>query len=282
MYQTCRLNKDLNVTYKSNISTYLNPNYIYLNGSLIDDLTQGSSVYKDSIVTKDPVCFSSVSGSIYAVKEKQIIIKNDFMENYEAPKRASKYAKYTDQIIFKLLQTYHFSNPQIIEELAKSPHTILINGIDDVPYVNTRTYLLNNLSEIILETCEILNTTIKPEEFILTLKNTDAETIAFYNDHVGSFPFIQYRYLNDEYPLGYKEILCNKLSLEEANTVLITIEELLEINEIIKRLRPLSEIYLSIIIPSGKSFILKTKLYTNLNDIISLPNLIFRETKFII
>lgn len=274
MYKTTRLKKDLNIHYLPDIVEFLNPPYLYLSGTIVSDLQQDSQVYKDSLVTTTPLNFSPVSGKIHSISKDQIIIKNDYMEIYESAKQPSAKAEYTLDIVLKLLKNYNFSNSTILKELASHPKTIVVNAIDDVPYLKTREFILHHLSEQILETCEILYETADVNEIIIALKNTDTANIELYNNNIGSFPYITYRYLNDEYPLSFKEILTQKLSLNYYNTLIITPEELLEIYEIVKRLKPIAEVYLSIIQTTNDSLVLKTKIGTKLSTIIteySLP-----------
>ena len=287
MYKTFQIKESLPISFQNEVEEYLTPEVVTIKlPPNHESLTKNNIVYKDTILfLSNYNYYSPISGKIIVKNSNELQISYDFMENYYQPQNSSRQKKYSIEEIRELLIKYGFSNFQILDQLNRKK--IIINGINCRPYqINQQKYLLNYSTQI-LETCDILYESLNPQQLIFALSSKNTSIIELYNNNIGNYPYIEYRYFNDEYPLCYPEIIVSKLTISPEEILYLTIEDVIEMYQIIKRKRPLSEKYITIASPEiDKSFVLNVKIGTSLKDIIvkyQLPttNMLYLENNIL-
>ena len=252
---------DNSIKLDSFIGNYLNPKYIFIPIDEGNDLKvkDNSYVYKNDIVmlTKNGMCvYSSISGKVLGVKDvlytdgktkPSIVIENDFKENVRIKKSAVRFIeKYTLDRFINLLtdMSLTYNGKYVYQEFSEKHKYLIINGIEKEPYFGNKYFFLRDEIEPILEVTDKISELFNYEKVIIAIRNTDSDIINGFMDVIGTYPNIELRLMNDEYPLGIDAYLKKYLNIEDA--LVLSVEEVIYIYEVLKKEQPLSYKVISI------------------------------------
>ena len=265
------------------IHDYLNPDYVYIPipAGYTLDVKDESKVYKEDILmSKDDLhIYSPISGKIVGKTDSLLlnnrtttclVIENDFKESVKKHTGVVRYiSDYTKEEIIELIRLYQASKVNLKTKATR----IIINGIDKDPYEKTRSYLVNNYSDKILETVDALINALDIKETLFAINNNDTNNVLNLSSHIGTYPNIKLKLMPDTYPIGFKTILLNNLlsakQIEEG-VIVLNVEDVYNIYTVLKRKKPILE---KIITISGnsveKSMVVRVKIGTSLQDLIA-------------
>lgn len=258
--------------------SYLNPDYIYV--PLVDEIEK-KRVYKGdliSVINNKPY-YSSVSGNIIGITDETyvkntltqcVIIKNDYMEKRRKNIPGVKYINdYSKSDLLDVIKSLNI----IEDNMSKKFTRIVVNGIDKDQYEKTRSYLIINNSDRILETIDALNTIFNVKETILAINNRESSDVIHLLDNIGTYPNIKLKLLSNSYSIGYKSILINNLLNKQKvdeGFLYLTVEEVYNIYKALKRNVPPDVVYITL---GGnafdKTYIVETKRGVLVRDLIN-------------
>ena len=256
--------KTINIVREQNIKTVndyidkLNIDYIYvpyekeecIKVGINDSILKGQLVYQDNDIKR----YSSISGSVFNIENKYIIIKNDYKE-ITSNTRARK----TNELTIDDFNKY-YKNDKIKSILSNEINNLYINAIDDDPYTfNKYMYLtkdLNDIAEIINLLYKLFN--IKRITFVI--KNS-------YNSLVESYKVnINYLKVEDIYPIGHKYLI-DKYLLKSSSDYLIELQDIIDMVYDIKKNKIQTEKYITINGDIDNPKVYNVKNYCSLKEI---------------
>ena len=265
----------------SKLEKFLNPDYVYI--PLPEDfnlqLSNETKVMKNDVLFEKngKSTFSPISGIVKNISNdlkinnqdvRCLVIENNFKEDIKQNKWATKYInKYSKQELIELLRKY-------MPELQKlnDEKTILINGIDQEETEKNYSFIINNKSDKLLETADALSNILKIDNAIFAINNKDSNNVINLTSNIGTYPNIRLKLLPDVYPIGFKDILMkNVLSKKEIENgvIYLTVEDLINIYNVLKRRKPITEKYITI---GGncikESVVVNTKIGVKIADLI--------------
>ena len=188
MKKLVTLAKDPLIKVSSRITSFLEPEYIYLP---IDEEIRQNIDYKK--VKKGDLLYSwqgkkqysPVSGKIVGFLQNSqglfLKIQNDYREedSYNGVK------EFTTMSIRTNFQSQIKNFPDFDWSKFKNQKTLILNGIEDEPYAATRTFLNKLKSQEILEMLDLLRETFQMNEVLLYLKENDRESIEAFSKYLG-------------------------------------------------------------------------------------------------
>lgn len=254
--QEVTIKKDQNLKLKDSIKNFLNPKFVFIpikEGFKVK-VKDNEYIYKNDIVAmgkNGKIIYSCVSGRVLGIKQmtyykdknyQSVVIENDFKENTKTKKSAKLFInEYTKPEILGLLNdtSVFYKGEYLVDKVDKKSDLIVINGVEIEPYFGNKYFLLKENIDVLLETADILGTVMEAKEIYVVLKNTDDELISLITNILGTYPNISLKLVSDAYPNGFKEVLKNKLKIEDA--VFFDVQEVLSIYHILKRERPVTE-----------------------------------------
>ena len=227
------------------VEEFLNPDYIIFNSN--EEYKINDYVYMGEN--------ASISGKIIKNDNNTITVENDFRELTKDSINKISIKNKTDLI--NILP--------IIKDIGKIDG-IVVNAINDEPYVYNRIFLLKNYIRDILDTINMLSKILKTSNNMIAIKNNESFIIDECLNVIGTYPNIKIALLNDEYLIGHKEYLLKKLNMVD-NTLYLSIEDVLNINSIINSYLQTTK-YITITY-DNKSIIYRVKIGTPLKSILS-------------
>jgi len=274
MSKYIKINEELNIKCNKQIKEYLNPDYVYIpyiKGSILN-VKNNEEIQKNSIilVNNDEFIYSPVSGKVVGVcdnlvgknKIQTIVIENDFMENTGKISKHNKSDLTKDELAQRIKKYMSFKG-------TLDGSVIVINGIDYEPYEETYSYLIKEHTEQILECIDNLLNILNISKSFFAIKNNDNLNVETLVNQIGTYPNIELKLLPDIYPIGYKDLLIKELSLENEDIIYLTVEDVYNIYNVLKKQSPITEKLVTI---TGnllnKSKVVNVKIGTRLADII--------------
>lgn len=284
------LEKDYSIKLSSNVVDYIYPDYVFI--PMYENYNL--QVKNKELVKKEQVLLSNynnitlispISGTVVGAKEcllangnkeKCLVIENDFKEKMKERTTIRKNLKQLSKADFlKMLKEKSILKSDNSKELMlnvfekNTIKKIIVNGIEDEPYIATKIFgFKNNFSEI-LETISFLSSIFKTEENIIVLKNNDRENIDILSNILGTYPEILLNLVPDIYPIGKIEILSQNVNINPEETIFLTPEDLIIIYNLIKKNKCTCEKYITI---SGNAIVnplvIKTKIGVAVKKII--------------
>lgn len=288
------MNKLIENRYDFNLPLdyYLNPDYIYI-PIYIDKLPKHKYVYKNDVVynNQEIEYYTSISGEIVGICEnlkinnqdiKCLKIENDFQEKNKNNISAVKYInKYSKEEVISLIKKYM---PNFL--FNKNAKTILVNGIDKEDSEKTYSFIINHNSDKLLEAVDALAGILSIENVLIAVNNKDTRNIVNLTSNIGTYPNIKLKMVPDVYPIGFRNVLMkNILSKNEIeNGILyLTVEDLLNIYNILKKNKPITEKYVTI---GGncvkKPLVIYTKIGVKIGDLIKNKIEIINDDYYVI
>lgn len=268
---------------------FLNPDFVYLPVDKENMLKIEKKVLKDEKISTN--FFSPVSGTIKNISDSEhinnralscYVIENDFKEDVLNKKNANKYINsFTKEEFLFLIKKYI---PNIfINEKAK---TILVNGIDKEYSEKTYSFIINHNSDKLLETIDAIQNILNIENAVVAINNKDTLNVVSMTNNIGTYPNINLKMLPDIYPIGFRNVLIkNVLSKSQIlNGILyLNVEDVLNIYNVLKRNKPITEKYITI---GGnaieKPIVVYTKIGVRICDLIKNNCNIIKDDYFVI
>ena len=217
--------KDVSIKVSSQITDFLEPTHIYLP---IDEETlqniEIKKVKKGEILYsfEDQEIDSSVSGRIVGFLKKEnkkyLEIKNDYKEEgtYNG---MHEFTTVNIKTNFKeKIKGYSYFNFDIFQDKK----ILILNGIEDEPYIANRPFLHKYETTSILEMLDCLAEVFCIPEIRLYLKENDRESIEAFQKYIGTYPNMKIYILPDYYPIGNEQIFKDFLKLNDSSIVLTT------------------------------------------------------------
>lgn len=278
MRELVKLKKDNDIVIDSNLSFYLDPDYIYIpikqNYQLL--VKKGSVILKEQIIMENNLnkVISPISGKAAEIKPYSIngemmpclVIENDFKEKSKLIKKKS--IKYEKEMLISKLYEYYFKYIASILETRKI-NNLVINGLEDEPYIYNNSFILNNYCKEILEMSDILSTHFGISRTTIAMKSSDSKNVEAYLSKVGTYPNITISLIEDKYLLGNPFFLRENIGLEEIDTLVLSALELYDIYNAIKYNKHITETFITISGPCVEtSKIIRVKIGTLLSDAI--------------
>ena len=236
---------------------FLNPDYIYIpiNDSSSNEIEK-IAVKKNDLIYKNEYknFYTPISGNIMGLSDeikinnrsvKSIIIENDFKEQTSKTRYAKKYIN--DYKVNELMDLIKKYLPDLI--LNTKAKTILINGIDKEYSEKTYSYIISHNSDKLLETVDALSTILDIENIIFTINNKDNQNVINLTNNIGTYPNIKLKMMPDVYPIGFRNILIKNVLTKqqiEAGILYLTVEDLLNIYNVLKRRKPITEKFVTV------------------------------------
>lgn len=279
MRKLVKLEKKYDVTFNSKITEFLNPDYIYLPIKKDYDLLvkQNEDILKGQIVIENKLnkVKSSVSGKVMGTsflnfngkKEKCLVIENDFEEKEKFYTKKRLYSFNRENVTNSLYDHGLRYLASIFE--TKKIDNIIINGMEDEPYIENNPYILNKYSKQILETIDILINAFDIPNAYLTVKSNDSSNIDLYLNKIGTYPNINFTLVEDKYLLATPFFLTEYLNLNYEKSLVLTAKDILDIYSIIKLNKMVDKTFITISGPCiEKSQVLMVKIGSFYKDII--------------
>ena len=279
MRKLYKLDKDRELVYSSKISEFLDPDFIYLpirEGFKVL-YKEGEDVLKASVVLENNLnkVLSPVSGRVVGIDKKVIkgntenclVIENDFKEQERTIKTRKEITFNKDDIISRLYEYYFKYIASVLE--TKKINNLIINSIEDEPYMANNEYILQEYSTEILDMMDILIKSFGIPRASLVIKSTDAKNIEKYISKLGSYPEISLIYSEDKYLLGKPFFLLEYLNLSDVDTLVIDVKTLYDMYNAVKYQRNALETFVTIAGQSvEKCEVVKVKIGTRFSEII--------------
>lgn len=289
------MNKGHHPLINSKLESFLNPDYVYM--PLPEDFNlqtiEEKHVMKNDVLFEKngKSTFSPISGVVKSISNdlkinnknvKCLVIENDFKEDIRQNKYATKYInKYSKKELMELLKKYM---PNL--DTFNGEKTILINGIDKEETEKNFSFIINNKSDKILETADALANILEIQNVVFAINNKDANNVLNLTSNIGTYPNIRLKLLPDIYPIGFKNILIkNVLTKKEIDNKVfyLTVEDLINIYNVLKRRKPIIEKYVTI---GGncikESVVVNTKIGVKIADLIKNNCEIINEEYYVV
>lgn len=239
------LKKDYSIKLKSRISKFNSAKYIFLPVSK-ENFEITNEVKKESIISDNLV--SPISGVLKGFKYCQneegeilkcLTIENDYKETFLKRNASRKnIANISLETTMKELEDFQLSF--ISDKLKKGVTKLILNGIEDEPYVANEIFLNKEYTNELLETLDYLREKKDLPMCSIAIKNNDRETIDAYTEVLGTYPNVEMLLVPDYYLLGKEEFLKEYLNIQE-EVLFLKPSELLKIYDTIKRRRQETE-----------------------------------------
>lgn len=219
---------------------------------------------------------SPISGIVRGVKEVNtidgvypaLVIENDFKEKEINNKGINKnFSTYKFKDLESLFKKYYVP---VLDELLepvtfnKDIDILIINTIDDEPYVANNNILIMNKLEDLLETIDVLSIILNVKETYITVNAVETDLIDSLMKIIGTYPNIKLKLIDNFYPLNLTEKF-----KKNSNLKIINIVTLNAIDYVLKKEKNISEKLITITGEyASKKEVLLVKLGTDLSNII--------------
>lgn len=271
MQKLIELKKDENILVSSTISNFLSPDYLYL---AIKNDSEILVSKKTSVKIGDPLIINNTqtitspsSGLIKSIKKMSSLakteyfleIENDFEERSNKPPiTQNNLNKLTKEEINNLIDSHIFIDKEYL----------ILNALDDEPYILTENFYLFAYYEEFLELLDNLSKIYNIPNVYVCVKSNSSTNINKLMSALGMYPHIELKILPDLYLLGRESFLCNYLNITNALT--IKASTFYNIYNTLVRKRPTFDKLITISGDALKNpMIIKVKIGTLLKDVVN-------------
>lgn len=277
--------KDYCIKVASEVKNYITPETIsiFVKPSYSSKIKNSLKVKKEQILFEDSnhrSIYSPVSGKIIAHQEaincfnqtlKTITIKNDFKE--ELFKENKPNIKTKKELLERLdalkLSSYNSSSNDLYSFLnnLNKDDILVINCIDDEPYIANKCMILQKELGDILKTLDEIIKMFSLKQIYILIENTQSETINKVLKRIGTFINISVKLLPNYYGYGNNEVLENNIT--ENNINFLNVGDIIILHNILKKNKITTKKYITI---SGDKIenpiVVKVKLGSSVKDLI--------------
>jgi len=279
--KTVTLEKDCTIKLSSNIVDYIYPDYVFI--PMFEEfklkVKNREEVKKEQTLlsAENKTIISPVSGVVVGVKNcavasgetvKCLVIENDFKEKMHSRTTIRKKLKQLSKNeFFQSLEKKQIFDYDFLK--TKKFNKIIINGIEDEPYMATKLFTMSKYSSEILEILSLLAALFDVSENIIVLKNNDRDNIELFSNVLGTYPEINLNVVPDIYPIGKEIVLKNYINFSKEETLILSPLDLVKIYSILKKNKVITEKLITI---SGNAiinpFIVNAKIGSSVKKII--------------
>lgn len=276
MRKLLTLKKDYEIKLKSNIIQYKNPKYVYLPLKETEKIVSHPEVKKGERISNYSI--SPISGKIMGIKYcttvehemvKCLAILNDYKETFFKRSASIKNLEKVSLEKWVIDLKDHQEN-LIADKILGVPNNaiLILNGIEDEPYVANEIFINKEYTQEILETIDILREKIGASFTRIILKDNDRENIEKFESLIGTYTNMELNLIPDYYLIGQDEFLKKYLKIAK-DCVIFKPSEIKRMYDIIKRQRFITE-HLFTISGNGISNpqMMEAKLGSSVKDII--------------
>lgn len=221
------------------ITTFLKPKKVYIPLISQDDknitllVKKGDYVFKGSIIGKRKgnlriSIHSSVSGIVVGFSEhtylsgqkvKCVEIENDYKEKEETRKTTKRILnKYTKEEFINLLRDCGIvgldSGFPTYVKYQNNINTLIVNSVNDEPYVTCNQALFRTKCEEILEAIDSIMDICSIEECFIAIKKDNIELKKILDNHIGTYLKIKVVEVCNDYASGWERNLVKKIKHE--------------------------------------------------------------------
>ncbi len=279
MRRLYRIKNEYEITLKSEILSFKDPEYIYIpiKENFVSLVKEKDKILKGDVILKgeNSMVFSPVSGIVHSinemlfdgVKQNSFVIKNDFKEK-ERSYELLVNDNFDSDNVLNILYNFCFNYFASRLEGGKIKN-LIINSIEDEPCMYSKNLLLSNYINIILETADIFSSAFKLDNTLIAIKSSDTSNIERYLSIMGTYPNINLSLIEDYYLVGKEPFLLEYLDYKSDDTLVIDIEDIIRIYDAIKHNRLNYNKFITISGPNLKrSVVIETKIGSLLQDVI--------------
>lgn len=256
------IEKDYSIKLSSEVVSFLYPDYVFIPMGDGFKLQVGNK----SLVKKEQLLllndngigiFSPVSGIVVGVKNcmqpngiesKCLVIENDFKEKLQERTTMRKNLNHVTKTEFlsildskKILGSENPKEQLLNKFKSKTFDRIIINSVEDEPYLATKSFLMQRYASEILETLSFLSDIFKTKDNVVVLKDTDRDNVEQMTNVLGTYPEIYLTVVPDIYPIGNELLLGDYVNFAKENSLVLTIQDLLVIYNIVKKNKRITE-----------------------------------------
>lgn len=275
MQKLIELEKDASIQVSSIIEKYEKPDYIYIpvenSSTIVTKVYDKVKIGTPLIKVASTVVTSPVSGIVQGIKIMNTLkgkmgaieILNDFEET-----------KVIDPIIKKQGGTI---KKEVLDKLLKAHFNLdfnnvkclILNCIDDDPYILTENFYLLLNYEGILETLDKLDKLYNFEHITICVKDNNGENINKLMENLGMYPNIKLNIVPNLYLLGKEKILLDYLEFNIKDSYVVKASLFYHVYNLLLRNRLINNKLLTI---SGNGLknpmVVKVKIGTKLADVV--------------
>lgn len=262
MKKLVKIEANKNLYFLNQINNFLDPTYIYLPTNN-KEFKENDYIYKNMLVEDN---ISSISGSIKSIKNNILQIKNDYKENSVSNKRKRNIKNKDD--LLNLLEEFHLLS--LKDKIKNQDIThLVVSAIDEECYSLKEFMILANFYTDIASTLNTLLNTFNIKEGIIATKDTSEASIKNIKSILGTYPQIKLSLVPNQYLISREVYLCSYLNMPINNTLILTMQDVLDITNALKGKYTLD----TIITISGnnlvKSLIINVRIGTLLKEVIN-------------
>lgn len=275
MQKLIELEKDASIQVSSIISKYEKPDYIYipvgLNDKIVVKLNDKVKIGSPLLKVGSTVVTSPVSGKVQGIKIMNTLkgkigsieVINDFEETKIIDPVIKKQGGNIKKEILDKLLASHFGLD------FNGVKNLVLNCIDDDPYILTENFYLLLNYEGILESLDKLDKIYKFDNITVCVKSNNSENISKLMENLGMYPNIKLNIVPNLYLLGKENILLNYLEYERSTSYVVKASLFYHVYNLILRNRLINNKLITI---SGNGIknpmIVKVKIGTKLEDVV--------------
>ena len=266
------INKDRDYTINKKSEYFLDPEYIYIPLINNDLIVKGNQVIliDDAIFLNNFYYKSSVSGTIKGIKtinkNKYIVIENNYKEKSKTNKKIN--SNYSHDKIIEKLNDYSLN--KLAKKLNKKCNNIIINTLNDEPYISNNIYMFKENLNDILELIDFFSNYYNSKNTIIVIKAYEKEGIEKCLNTIRKYPNIKINLVNDLYLLEQDYFINDYLGYSNDDTLNLNIKDLLTIINIYKY-NQINSLKTIIILGDAikKGCIINAKKYVKVSDIVN-------------
>lgn len=275
MQKLIELEKDASIQVSSIISKYEKPDFIYipvgLDDKIVVKLNDKVKIGTPLLKVDSTLITSPVSGKVQGIKIMNTLrgkigsieVLNDFEETKMIdPVIKKQGGNIKKDILDKLLKSHFGLDFNGVKNL-------ILNCIDDDPYILTENFYLLLNYEGILESLDKLDKIYKFDSITICVKANNSENISKLMENLGMYPNIKLNIVPNLYLLGKASILLDYLEYEKKASYVVKASLFYHVYNLILRNRLINDKLITI---SGNGIknpmIVRVKIGTKLDDVV--------------
>lgn len=249
MTKLVSLELDYKIKVSSRVYDYLSPDYVYFNMKDIKEIyvKDKENILKGQLLFKNgnKSIYSSISGKVVGVKKitqdnNYLVIENDYKEKSIKKSVKKSINCNTKEDFYKILEEH-----SINISFTKKDY-LLLNVIDNEPYIVNNTMYFNKNLNNILEFLDFLKELFNYKKVFILIKNTETIILNKINELLGTYPDFKLVLVPNLYLIEHQEFYKEYLETPLDNIFEIELRKFTEIEEVIEKNKILAEKYITI------------------------------------